>query len=168
MGNNRPSSLGLVDCWFFLLWSMWPLAVALAWGVCCFRDWEVRPGSPLNQFSSKAFCKVEMTGEYMVACMKATCSFLVAECTARWALAGVGGAASGVVHSLVERSRGPVSTTWSLCRTVADVLSKMTEQSASHSCPMDSRLVSPRAGKTWAWRASWGSAGMFSSAVWVL
>lgn len=100
--------------------------------------------------------------------MKATLSAGVADWLAYRAIAGVGsGLGRDVSQSLVVGLLVPVITSLSWNQTSADALSNVTVQPASQSCPMEMRLVFPRAGNMWACLAASGSWGMWRVAVWV-
>ena len=158
----------LVDRWFCLDWSRWPLWVALEWGGFFLKDAEVRPGKSVTYRLSKAICSVDVVGENNVACMKATLSAGVAEWLANNAMAGVGsGVGSVVIQSRVAGLLVPVSTVCPLYQTVAVSLSSVTVQPASQSCPIEMRLVLPSAGKMCDCLAESGSWGMLRVAVWV-
>ena len=70
-----------------------------------------------------------------------------------------------VVHSLVVGLLVPVMTILPWYQAVAVSLSKRTSQPASQSCPMEMRLVFPRAGKMWAVLLSRDKPGMWMAAL---
>ena len=52
---------------------MWPLVVALDWGVWCLRLFELRPGKPEMKLLSSAVWRVDRTGMNKAVWLKATC-----------------------------------------------------------------------------------------------
>ncbi len=79
MGCKVSLGGGLVERWFFRVWSRWPLMVETERGGCLRTRADVRPGKPVMRFWSRAVQRVERTGEKRAAWANATSSAGVAE-----------------------------------------------------------------------------------------
>ena len=77
--SGRGVAAGLVERWFFLVWSMCPLNIAVEWGGCFFSEAAFRPGKPVIYLLVMACLSVDKAGEQRQACWKATRSAGVAE-----------------------------------------------------------------------------------------
>ena len=118
----------------------------------------LRPGNSGKMPRCSACCNVDKVGENRLACAKATI------CAVVLPVAVAGRATAGADRGIVQRpavvgSRVPCNVVPSACVMVQEVLSNVAVHPASHSCPNDSRDVSPRSGKVKACMASCGKLG---------
>jgi hypothetical protein len=95
-----------VECWFFWVWSKWPLIMGAEKGGCLQREVAERPGKSDRRFLSRADWRVDKAGKNNAVCEKATSWAGVADwMVALLACWGTGVAGKSIFQSLVAGER---------------------------------------------------------------